>query len=200
MPDHDGPATSPLILASSSPYRRELLARLGLPFTAVAPAVDEAVHPGEGPAALATRLAERKAAAVAREHPQAWVIGSDQVASLGSRVFGKPGGRAQAIAQLEAVSGQTLSFHTGLCLRQEASGTSYCVCAGYEIRFRTLDRAQIERYVDRDQPFDCAGSLRAEGLGISLLEAMHGDDPTTLIGLPLIHLTGLLTTAGFRLP
>jgi septum formation protein len=190
----------PLILASTSPYRRELLARLGLPFEVEAPGVDEVSLPDEAPEALALRLARLKAAAVAARHPAAWVIGSDQVAVLDGRALGKPGTHAAAVAQLEAASGQPMQFHTAVCLHDAASGESAAELVTVRVRFRELDVGQIERYLQREQPYDCAGSARVEGLGISLLETVESDDPTALIGLPLIRLVTLLRHAGVRVP
>lgn len=190
----------PLILASTSPYRRELLARLGLPFEVEAPGVDEVSLPDEAPEALALRLARLKAAAVAARHPAAWVIGSDQVAVLDGRTLGKPGTHAAAVAQLEAASGQPMQFHTAVCLHDAASGESAAELVTVRVRFRELDVGQIERYLQREQPYDCAGSARVEGLGISLLETVESDDPTALIGLPLIRLVTLLRHAGVQVP
>ncbi len=192
------PTTAPpLILASTSRYRRELLARLGLPFAVEAPGVDETALPGETPAALALRLAALKAQAVARRHPEALVVGSDQAATLdGNAAIGKPGGHARAREQLRAASGRTMVFHTALCVTRLADG--FDARAGIEtrVRFRRLGDAEIERYLEREQPWDCAGAAKAEGLGITLLEAIEGDDPTALIGLPLIALSRMLDAAG----
>jgi septum formation protein len=187
-----------LILASTSSYRRELLQRLRLPFDSVRPEVDETPHPDEQPAALATRLAAAKAAAVAALHPGAWVIGSDQVADLNGVALGKPGTRERAIAQLAAMSGQTVSFHTAVSLCRD--GRHLPALDLTRVRFRDLDRAEIERYVDAEQPFDCAGSFKCEGLGISLFQAIDNRDPSALVGLPLIALSGLLRQAGYALP
>lgn len=190
---------SPLVLGSTSPYRRELLARLRLPFTVDRPEVDETPLPDEAPAALAVRLAEAKARAVASRHPQAWVIGSDQVAELDGRPLGKPGDRANALAQLERASGRTVPFHTAFCLLGPGGGT-----LGHrdrtEVRFRTLARAEVERYVDAERPFDCAGAFKCEGLGIALFESIRSEDPTALVGLPLIALAAALRGAGYPLP
>lgn len=186
----------PLVLASTSPFRRELLARLGLPFATATPDVDERRRPGEAAAALVERLAEAKARAVAAEFPDALIIGSDQVACIDDQVLGKPGGRAPAIGQLQQASGRAVVFLTGLCLFDAASERAQVCCEPYCVRFRTLSRAQIEAYVDRERPFNCAGSFKSEGLGIALFEAMDGADPNSLIGLPLIRLVGLLAAAG----
>ncbi len=183
-----------LILASTSPYRRELLTRLGLPFEVAHPQVGEAPLPGETAAALAQRLAHAKAAAVAREHPQAVVIGSDQVCSAGSRLLGKPGSVAAACAQLAELRGAEAEFLTALCVIAGARTLQTTVPT--TVRFRALSAAQIARYVEREQPLDCAGSFKAEGLGIALFESLRSDDPTALIGLPLIALTRCLRELG----
>lgn len=191
-------APPPLVLASTSPYRRELLGRLRLPFEAVRPEVDEAPLPGETPEALATRLAGAKAAAVAARFPQAWVIGSDQVADLDGRALGKSGGREAAIAQLRAMSGRAVAFRTAVCLaRGEVRRTAIDTTL---VRFRALGEDGIARYVDAEQPFDCAGSFKSEGLGIALFEAIESRDPTALVGLPLIATARLLRQAGYPLP
>lgn len=189
----------PLLLASTSIYRRELLARLGLPFDTARPETDETPHPGEAPAALAARLAVAKAAAVAALHPQAWVIGSDQVAEFDGRPIGKPGDRAGALAQLTAMSGREVSFLTGLCVLRHGQAPLTALDTTV-VRFRELGAEEIARYVDAEQPYDCAGSFKSEGLGISLFEAIESRDPTALIGLPLIATARLLREAGYRLP
>ncbi|KAF1687513.1 septum formation inhibitor Maf [Pseudoxanthomonas broegbernensis] len=187
-----------LILASTSPYRRQLLERLRLPFQCVGPGTDERPRPAEPPADLAPRLAAAKAAAVAASRPDAWVIGSDQCADLEGRILGKPGGREAAIAQLAAASGRTVDFHTAVCLRR---GDRVLAAADLtRVRFRRLDAAEIARYVDAERPYDCAGSFKCEGLGIALFEAIETRDPTALVGLPLIALTGLLREAGHAVP
>lgn len=190
---------TPLVLGSTSRYRRELLQRLGLPFEADRPEVDESPLPGESPAALATRLAEAKARAVAERHPGAWVIGSDQVADLDGTPLGKPGGRDAALAQLRAMSGRTVAFHTAVCLAREGSQALQALDTTL-VRFRALADAEIARYVDVEQPLDCAGSFKSEGLGIGLFEAIESNDPTGLIGLPLIATARLLREAGFNVP
>lgn len=187
-----------LILASTSPYRRELLARLRLPFETVRPEVDETPLPDEAPPQIAHRLAAAKAAAVARLEPDAWVIGSDQVAELDGRPLGKPGGRDAAIAQLSAMSGRSVRFLTGLSLRH--GDTALHALDVTRVRFRVLQAGEIARYVDAEQPFDCAGSFKSEGLGIALFDAIESQDPTALIGLPLIATAGLLRQAGFAVP
>lgn len=191
-----------LVLASTSRYRRELLARLSSAFRAVAPQVDETPLPGEAPAALAARLAEAKARAVAAQCPGALVIGSDQVADLDGRLLGKPGTAAAAKAQLTASSGRSVVFHTALCLvdartQPFAAATEIDTTA---VVFRRLESSEIERYVETERPLDCAGSFKVEGLGISLFERIDSRDPTALIGLPLIALARLLRAAGVALP
>ena len=189
-----------LVLASTSRYRRELLARLGLPFEVERPEVDETAHPGETPRALAIRLARAKAQAVAaRLQDDGWALGSDQVADVDGQALGKPGNRSKAIAQLRAMSGGVVRFHTALCLAH-ADGRSVAGLDLTEVHVRTLSDGEIERYVDTEQPFDCAGSFKSEGLGISLFDAIENRDPTALIGLPLIATARLLRQAGFRLP
>lgn len=189
-----------LVLASTSPYRRELLSRLGIPFAIANPHTDESPLPGEAPTATALRLAEAKARAVAAQHPDALIIGSDQVAYLGDEVFGKPGTEERAIAQLTRMSGQTVIFHTALALINSRSGHVQCEGIPTQVRFRDLSAAEIRRYVEKEKPLDCAGSAKSEGLGISLLEALSGDDPTALIGLPLIALSRMLRNEGLELP
>lgn len=190
----------PLVLASTSPTRRELLARLGLPFEVHAPQVDEMALPGEAPAALALRLAKAKARAAAAQFPDHLIIGSDQVAVVGQQVLGKPGDRAWAAAQLALASGQVMVFQTAVCLLSSGSGEAATRLVPFEVELRSLSRAQIERYLDREQPFGCAGSLRSEGLGVTLCQRMSGDDPTALLGLPLIALCELLRAQGVALP
>ncbi len=187
----------PLVLASTSRYRRELLARLGLPFEVRAPHVDEAALPGERPRRLAERLALAKAEAVAALLPQAVVIGSDQTASIdGVEVIGKPGNHESAVAQLRAASGRTLTFHTGLALVRPATGFRRVAVVDTRVRFRPLTDAMIEAYLAREPAYDCAGSAKSEGLGIALIAALEGSDPSALVGLPLIELTAALEAAG----
>lgn len=191
-----------LVLASTSRYRRELLGRLGLPFRCLAPAVDETALPGEAPAALATRLALAKARAAATACPRALVIGGDQVADLDGRTLGKPGSVEAARAQLTACSGREVLFHTAVCVvdtRHEPARTQ-AVADSTRVVFRRLAAAEIARYVEAEHPLDCAGSFKAEGLGISLFERIESADPTALVGLPLIALARLLRTAGLALP
>ncbi|MGB5831521.1 MAG: nucleoside triphosphate pyrophosphatase [Thiohalocapsa sp.] len=185
-----------LVLASTSPFRRELLARLGLDFETASPNIDERRLPGETAQSLVLRLAEAKARAVASSYPNALIIGSDQVASIGGAMLGKPGTRECAIAQLSQASGRTAQICTGLCLFDTASGRIQVCCEPYKVRFRILSATQIEAYVDREQPFNCAGSFKSEGLGIALFERLEGSDPNALIGLPLIRLIDMLATAG----
>lgn len=189
-----------LVLASTSVYRRELLARLGIAFTQAAPDVDESPRPGEAPAALAIRLAQAKADAVAKAQSDAWVIGSDQVAELDGHPLGKPGGAERAIAQLRAMSGHEVRFHTAVCVAGATRDASMALIDTTTVRFRTLDDAEIARYVAREKPFDAAGSFKAEGLGIALFDAIESQDPTALIGLPLIGTARLLRRCGFALP
>lgn len=190
----------PLLLASTSRYRRELLERLRLPFHVARPDVDESPLPGESPAGLARRLAQAKAAAIAAHHTEAWVIGADQVAEVDGQPIGKPGHREAALAQLASMSGRAIQFHTALCLYKEHEGGVLLAEDTTTVRFRALTADEIERYVDAEQPFDCAGSFKSEGLGITLFEAIESRDPTALIGLPLIELSRLLRQAGFSLP
>ena len=191
-----------LILASSSAYRRELLGRLGLPFEAVAPDIDETPQPGEAPQDTALRLAREKAAAVARLHPGALVIGSDQVATLDGLQIGKPGDHARALAQLQLMRGREVVFHTALCLwdGREADPEAAAQLENVQVfvRFRDLPDAELDAYLRIEQPYDCAGSAKNEGLGIALLASIASNDPTALTGLPLIALTGMLRRAGVR--
>ncbi len=186
-----------LLLASTSPFRRELLARLALPFTVQAPQVDETRLPGESAPELVARLAEGKAEAVARRQGSAaLIIGSDQAAVLEGVIIGKPGDHEQAVAQLQQASGRTVVFHTGLCLLDSASAGRQIAVEEFRVVFRVLTPAMIERYLRREQPYQCAGSFKSEGLGIALFDRLEGDDPTSLIGLPLIRLTRMLEAAG----
>lgn len=190
----------PLVLASSSRYRRELLARLMLPFEVDAPQVDEAPLPGEAPEACALRLAEDKARAVASRWPNALVIGSDQVAVLDGEPLPKPGGLENARRQLERARGREIVFHTALVLLDVASGRMQRTVVPTGVHLRNLSDAQIERYLAKEQPFDCAGSAKSEGLGITLVARIVGNDPTALVGLPLIALTDMLLAEGVPLP
>ena len=189
-----------LVLASTSRYRRELLERLRLSFDVARPDVDETASPGESPRDLAIRLAQAKACAVATQlADDAWALGSDQVAEVEGRALGKPGGRAAAIAQLDSMSGRIVRFHTALCLAH-ADGRTFADIDLTEVHFRALTDAEIERYVDAERPFDCAGSFKSEGLGIALFERIDNRDPSALVGLPLIATCMLLRKAGFALP
>jgi septum formation protein len=189
----------PLVLASTSPFRRELLQRLGIPFTTAAPAVDELPLPGETPAQLVQRLSESKARAVGKTHA-GLIIGSDQVATTGQDILGKPGSHERAVQQLQQLAGKTVTFHTGLCLLDTTKDTAQVDVVPFSVEFRQLDTTQIERYLRREQPYNCAGSFKSEALGITLFTRMRGDDPTALIGLPLIRLTDMLAAAGITLP
>jgi len=193
MPDQAPP---PLVLGSTSRYRRELLGRLRLAFDVVAPEVDETPRPGEAPAALAQRLALAKARAVAASRPEAVVIGSDQVADLDGEPIGKPGTHERAVEQLRRMSGRTVIFQTALAVVRSATGFEQADLAPVRVRFRQLSDAEIEHYLRLEQPYDCAGSAKSETLGIALLEAIESDDPTALVGLPLIRTARMLRAAG----
>lgn len=182
----------PLILASTSPYRRELLGRLGLEFMTCSPQVDESRHPGESPRDLVLRLSEAKARAGAAQIGAALIIGSDQVAVIGDEVLGKPGSEERARAQLTQLSAQRVTFLTGLCLYNSSQQRVQLDLVPFTVQFRKLSAQQIEDYVRREQPLNCAGSFKSEGLGIALFERMEGDDPTALVGLPLIRLVSML--------
>jgi septum formation protein len=192
MPPH----TRTLILGSTSRYRHELLSRLRVPFDVVSPAVDETPLQGEAPVDLAKRLALAKAHAVAKLHPHAVVIGSDQVADLHGEPLGKPGNHPRAFEQLQRMRGQTVIFQTAVAVVCQAIGFERIEVAPVRVRFRDLSDAEIEAYLQAEQPYDCAGSAKSEGLGIALLEAIDNDDPTALIGLPLIRTCKMLREAG----
>ena len=185
-----------LVLASSSPYRQALLKRLGLPFLCASPDIDEAALPGETPQQLTSRLAIAKARALAPRFPQHLIIGSDQVASIDNTILGKPGSVANARDQLRQASGRRVEFFTGLCLLDSKTEAMQTSVECFAVHFRTLTDAQISTYIKREMPLDCAGSFKSEGLGIALFERLEGDDPNTLIGLPLIRLTQMLEKAG----
>ena len=185
-----------LVLASTSPYRRELLNRLGLPFITASPNVDETGVDGETPEQLVERLAESKAHAVAETYPDALIIGSDQVAVLDNKILGKPGNHEAAVEQLSNASGKKVLFLTGLCLLNAETGKTQINIDKFSVEFRQLSRPQIENYLQREKPYDCAGSFKSEGLGISLFEKMKGNDPNALIGLPLITLINMLYNEG----
>lgn len=189
-----------LILGSTSRYRRELLGRLGLPFEVVAPEVDETPRPGESPPELARRLALAKAHAVARTRPDCIVIGSDQVADLDGEPLGKPGDHARATAQLRRMRGHQVVFQTAIAVVCAETGFEQHDLAPVTVSFRPLGDDEIEAYLRAEQPYDCAGSAKSEGLGIALLDAIHSDDPTALVGLPLIRTCRLLRAAGLRVP
>ncbi len=182
----------PLILASSSPYRKELLARLGLAFEAVSPEVDESPLPEESPQETALRLAQVKARKIAETHPEALVIGCDQVATLDGMQLGKPGNHENATKQLRMMQGRRIIFHSALCLYNAQTLNMQAEVVPYEVEFRKLSDEQIERYLRTEQPYNCAGSAKSEGLGIALISSMHGSDPNALIGLPLIKLIAML--------
>ena len=188
-----------LVLASTSPYRRELLTRLGIPFEVAAPEVDETPHAGEGPADTALRLAQEKARALAHRYPGALIIGSDQVATLDNRQIGKPGNHERAVAQLQLMRGRTVIFHTALALYDSRNDSVQVKDVQTEVDFRQLSDEFIEAYLQKEQPYNCAGSAKSEGLGIVLMSAMRGTDPNALIGLPLIELVSMLQHAGFRI-
>ena len=192
------PSAPTLILASSSPYRQQLLQRLGVPFVAIAPNLDESPLPGETPKNLTLRLAQAKAQAIASLHPNAWVIGSDQSADLNGHPIGKPGTHAAALSQLKQMQGQVVVFHTSICLM----GQGFCETTHVPttVQFRNLPEQVLDQYLHLEQPYDCAGSAKSEGMGIILLEKIESDDPTALIGLPLIALTSLFHQAGIPLP
>lgn len=200
LPHQESPR--PLILGSSSSYRRGLLSRLNLPFSVISPDIDETPSPGEHPAATARRLAREKALAVTRllgpEHKNALIIGSDQVAVVGNEVYGKPGTHEKAVQQLQHLSGQTIVFETALCLFDTTSGEAHEELVSTEVEFRTLTLPEIEAYLHKEPAYDCAGSAKSEGLGIALLDRLSGDDPTALVGLPLIALCRLLRRAGLN--
>ncbi|HEY2464177.1 MAG TPA: nucleoside triphosphate pyrophosphatase [Steroidobacteraceae bacterium] len=192
----------PLILASTSRYRKELLGRLGLSFVSFPPGVDEAPHPGEAPIGLVGRLARAKASAVSAQQPNAWVIGSDQVAVLeGSQLtLGKPGTEARCQEQLRSCSGRTVEFLTAVAVMRQEGNALIEFTDSTRVTFRALDQATIERYIAQERPLDCAGGFKSEGLGISLCESIDSADPSALIGLPLIRLSAALRAAGYEVP
>lgn len=190
----------PLVLASSSPYRRELLTRLRHPFTWASPSIDESPLPGESAEALVRRLAESKARALSTQYPNHLIIGSDQVAILSNQIIGKPHSFERAQEQLLAASNASVTFLTGLALLDSASGQCQVDSIPFTVHFRPLNEEQIRRYLEAEQPYDCAGSFKAEGLGISLFRSTEGEDNTSLIGLPLIRLVDMLNSAGIAIP
>jgi len=185
-----------LVLASTSPFRRELLSRFGIPFETANPQTDESPLPEEDPVTTALRLSEAKARAVAHVFPDALIIGSDQVAVLDGQVFGKPGTHEKAIDQLKIMRGKTVNFFTGLCLLDSKTGEAHVRGIPTLVTFRDLTDEEIENYLIRERPYNCAGSAKSEGLGIAVIARMQGDDPNALIGLPLIALCDLLADAG----
>lgn len=183
----------PLVLASSSPYRASLLAKLELPFDTDSPTIEELQYPTESASDMALRLSEEKARDVAKRHPDSLIIGSDQVPCLNGELLRKPGNHKNAVRQLQKCSGQTVNFYTGLCLLDSSTGGSCnSIVEQFNVKFRYLSQQQIENYLQRDKPYDCAGSFKVEGLGISLFESLSGRDPNALIGLPLLALIELL--------
>lgn len=185
-----------LILASTSPFRKSVLEKLGLAFECHAPEIDESPHAGETPSHLVERLSIAKAQAVAAHYQQALIIGSDQVAVIENDILGKPGNHNNAVAQLERASGKTVTFLTGLALVNAASGKIQAEVVSFKVVFRQLTRSQIMNYLNAEQPYNCAGSFKSEGLGIALFERLEGEDPNTLIGLPLIRLIRMLEKEG----
>lgn len=185
-----------LILGSSSPFRAELLSKLNLAFSTASPDIDETPLDNETPFALVKRLAEQKAATIAKQHPNALIIGSDQVAILNGTILGKPGNHQNAFTQLRAASGQTVQFLTGLALLNSETGRMQSLVEPFEVTFKTLADAQIQFYLETEQPYQCAGSFKSEGFGITLFKQLRGDDPNSLIGLPLIQLVTLLHNEG----
>lgn len=185
-----------LILGSSSPYRKELLEKLGLPFACFSPEIDESHQAGETPIALVERLAIDKSRETAKTYPNALIVGSDQVAVLDGNIIGKPANHNQAVTQLQEASGREVHLYTGLCLYNADTGTMQHSVESYSVVFRDLSDIQIEAYLEKDQPYNCAGSLKSEMLGIALLKKLKGDDPNTLIGLPLIRLVDMLLAEG----
>ncbi len=185
-----------IVLGSSSPYRRALLQKLGLEFQCASPDIDETPHPGEAPEDLVARLAREKAVAIAQRHPRALIIASDQVALLEGEILGKPGGHEEATRQLRNCSGKVVTFLTSLALLNSASQTMQLEVVPYSVHFRQLGETQIEHYLRAEQPYNCAGSFKSEGLGIALFEKLEGDDPNTLIGLPLIRLVKMFEQEG----
>jgi MAF protein len=190
----------PLLLASSSPYRRELLERLHLPFVCASPDIDESHRPQESATELVKRLAQEKAMALATRFPDHLIIGSDQVAVLGEQIIGKPHTFERALEQLKASSGKSVSFLTGLALYNSRTGQCQIDCVPFTVHMRELDEERISRYLRAEQPYDCAGSFKAEGLGVRLFQSTEGPDATSLIGLPLIRLVDMLTAEGVEIP
>jgi MAF protein len=188
-----------IVLGSTSPFRKELLTRLGLDFVTASPDIDETAHNRETPEQLVARLSEAKARAVASIHPDALIIGSDQIAVVDDEILGKPGTHEKAIQQLKQLSGKTVVFYTGLCLFNSRTGHTQLEVVPFKVIFRTLTEQQIDNYLKKEQPYNCAGSFKSEGLGIALFERLEGDDPNTLIGLPLIRLVHMLEQEGITI-
>jgi len=186
-----------LVLASTSPFRKAILEKLGIPFDTASPEVDESHLSDETPQQLVQRLAEAKAKAVAEQFPDALIIGSDQVAVIDDQILGKPGSHDKAVIQLRQASGKTVTFLTGLCLYNSRTDHAQCEVVPFKVHFRQLDDSQIENYLKKEQPYNCAGSFKSEALGIALFEKLEGDDPNTLIGLPLINLIRMLEKEEF---
>lgn len=190
--------TPPLILASGSPYRAQMLDRLGLPFSTATSGIDETPETNEVPEALVRRLALGKAKQIAQQHPDALIIGADQVSVLDGEILGKPGSRERAISQIQRMSGNRVDYLSGIAL--VGPDIEQIDIVSTRLTYRVLEQAEIDRYVDRDQPFDCAGAMRSESLGIALLESLSSDDPTALIGMPLIRIAQWLRSAGYEIP
>lgn len=186
-----------LVLSSSSPYRKAVLDKLGIAFSVEVPDIDENIQDGESPEQLVSRLAQEKATAIQGRYPRALIIGSDQIALLNGRILGKPGNKKNAIEQLTAESGQRVKFLIGLCLFNSETGNSQVSCENFTVEFRQLSQQQIEYYVEKDKPYNCAGSFKSEGLGMALFIKLSGDDPNALLGLPLIKLVSMLENEGF---
>lgn len=190
----------PVILASSSPYRQELLTRLQIPFICESPDIDESTKVNELPGDLVTRLARKKVLEIAGKYPASIIIGSDQVAVSGREILGKPGNYENAHLQLRKCSDQSVVFYTGLCVMNTAGNSVQIECITFTVKFRKLDAKEIDRYLEKEKPYNCAGAFKSEGLGISLIEYMQGEDPTALIGLPLIQLCSMLRHEGIEMP
>jgi septum formation protein len=186
-----------LVLSSSSPYRKAVLNKLGIAFAVETPDIDESIRDGESPEHMVKRLAQEKALAIQDKYPQSLIIGSDQIALLNGHIFGKPGDQKNAIEQLTAESGQQVQFLIGLCLLNSETGNLQVSCENFAVQFRELNQQQIEYYVEKDKPFNCAGSFKSEGLGMALFAKLSGDDPNALLGLPLIKLVSMLDNEGF---
>jgi MAF protein len=189
----------PLILASSSPYRRELLSRLGIEFQTFSPSIDESRLTDETAEELVVRLSIEKAKAVAQSHQDALIIGSDQVATVSGKILGKPGSHEKAVDQLMNASGQRVTFFTGLTLYNSKTGIGQSCCVPFHVQFRNLRQSEVENYLKKEKPYNCAGSFKSEGLGICLFERMEGEDPNALVGLPLIQLISMLRKAGVEI-